>query len=1164
MFVVFFCGKIAEAQADQGTITGTVQDATGAVIPGAQVTLTSTDTGLVLRTKTDRSGIYTFPPAKIGNYSLSVSAPGFQTTNRENLHLNIQQRMNVPVSLNLGNVSETVTVTTAPPVLQSDEASTGQVMSTETINNLPLNGRNWVYAVQLAAGVSETSAANSHGSGNGDFDANGQAPEQNNFILDGIDNNASDPAFSEKASYVVQPPPDALAEFKVQTSDYSAEFGHSAGAVVNASIKAGSNSIHGDLWEYLRNDVFDARDFDALTIPKYRQNQFGATLGAPILRNRLFFFGYAEANRIVSGQTGTYSVPTPLMRQGNFTELLNTGLTGNAQPINLYQAGSAGTQVLACNGVANVMCSGQIDQVALNILKLYPLPNTNNGDTYNNYNTTVDSASDTWQWGTRVDWNISSKDQAFSRFSYFHNQNTNKPALGSILDGGSVGPITAEIQGGLGENFAFSETHLFTPTLVNEVRFGYNYGHFGGQQANSTSNVATALGLGGIPAGSSNGGLPKVAVSGLTAFGSATSLPNLVHNDVFQILDNVTKIVGNHSLKFGVELHSIRFAVLGPPASRGTYNFNGYFTGAAGKSFTGYGVADFLLDQMNSATLSNENQFDDARWYRSLYALDDWKVNRRLTLNLGLRYDYYQPVKEVSGDQGSLYVNGPIAPGSGAAVLQYPNQASSIPLSSKFTSLMSSSNITIQYSNNPSLTNAQFSNLAPRLGFAYMMSEKTVIRGGFGISYGGLENVGGSDNGGNNYPFQYTSSFPRPSTCKAGNCLTNGITLETGFAQQIAQGLGNSISTPSFSGVPPNIAIPYSESYNLTVERALSKDLAASIGYVGNVDRHLVSIYDQDSPDALIDPRSNSKTAQPFPNLAKMDLVGNKGTSNYNALQAKLQRHLSRGLNFLAAYTWSHTLDDSPALLTTNAGDPGYRNVNLIGIANDYSQSSWDVRQSFNFNGMYELPWGKGRAFLNHGGWTNVIAGGWAADLMFRAQTGQPLTGIGTDLGSAAPNGATAYAVRISDPFKAGGTADPSNPGVVCAQSTRSLQHWYNPCAFANPPLAFPNAQVTGSPVSTTQITGLAALPYLGGRRLSVEGPGVERINMSAFKSFPSIREQRIEFRADVFNLLNTPAYGAPAVSDDSSSGGQITSAQNFQNYTPDARFFQLSAKYLF
>src|ERR1700722_18998887 len=385
LFGAILASNVAMAQVDQGTITGLVHDGSGAVVPNAEVTVRNIDTGLVLKGATNGSGIYVFSPLKIGNYTVSVTAKGFETTQRENLHLDAEQRLNVVMALKLGVVSDTVTVTDEVPLLQTQSSAVGQVISSETINNTPLNGRNWVYIAQLTAGVAPP-FGNTRGSGTGDFVANGQRAEQNNFILDGVDNNTNLIDFLNGSSFVMRPPPDALAEFNLQTSNYSAEFGHSAGAVMSASIKSGTNQIHGSLWEYFRNTKLDAQPWKALTAPPYHQNQFGATLGLPIWKNHLFYFGDIEANRISIANPNVLTVPTALMRQGNFSELSNTSLTGQAQPIQLYQPGSGGTQTLSCNGANNVFCANQINAVSQKILNMYPKPNTGGGLITNNYN----------------------------------------------------------------------------------------------------------------------------------------------------------------------------------------------------------------------------------------------------------------------------------------------------------------------------------------------------------------------------------------------------------------------------------------------------------------------------------------------------------------------------------------------------------------------------------------------------------------------------------------------------------------------------------------------------------------------------------------------------------------------------------------------------------
>ncbi len=1193
LFVLGFCcvlfsGPQAFAQADQGAITGVVEDSAGAVIPGAQVTLSDTDTGLTLQGKSNASGFYVFSPLKIGNYKVSATAPGFQTTSQENLHLNIQERMNVVIALKPGTTSQTITVSTAASLLQSQSTSVGQVISTQTINNTPLNGRNWVYIAQLTAGVVPSVSGNSRGGGTGDFFANGQRATQNNFILDGVDNNVNVDDFMNGASYNVRPPPDALAEFKIDTADYSAEFGHSAGAVVSASIKSGSNHIHGDVWEYVRNTALDATDWNAKTVPTYHQNQFGATLGFPIWRNRLFYFGDAEANRIVFGSPVILTVPTPLMRQGNFTEVFNPALTGKGSPTRLYAPNSGGATPLTCGNptpgqtTTNILCANQIDKVASNLVSLFPHPNANGwnssnntgsgtgGLTYNNLNENINDQNNTWQWDQRLDWNISAKDQTYARYSYQHQQANNPPPLGPILDGGSNSPgFAGSSDFNLGESFMASETHLFSPTLINELRFGYNWGNFQFLQANSTKDISSQLGLGGVPfAGTAepNGGLPLFTMTNISNFGSRADLPSIERQNIYQILDNVTKVVGNHSLKFGVDFQSIRTSLSQPYVPRGRYHYGAYYTGAAGASHTGWDVGDLLTNNMLNTEISPDSNVSYYRWYRSAYAQDDWRVNTRLTLNLGVRYDYVQPISNKAGDIANLVQTGTLGQiGTGSAIFQLSSKlANSNILPAAFLNLLASQNVSVQYVNSLSLTHAQKDNFAPRVGFAYQLDPKTVLRGSYGIFYGGVEAPGAAELT-VNFPFSFSSIVFNPSPCVPGSCpstataapptLPYPTTLETGLSAYLANGVSNFFSNPSINSSDVNIHTPYTESYNLTFEHQLSNNLVATIGYVGNSARHLYTGLNTNSSNALVNPGYTAAATQSFPLLGEFFLSSYEGESYYNGLQAKLEKRYANGLSFLSTYTWSHAMDDS----TTPGGIEGGinpRNTNIIPLVYELTNSPFDVRNRFTFNGFYELPFGQGKRYLHNGGWTDRVVGGWAASLTFTAQTGTPFT-VSPDSTIAA--GGNANAILVGNPFAPGGTPPPSNPYITsCPTKVHNRANWYNPCAFANP--------ADGSTIAPgTNVAGIAnAINYLGGKSNQIYGPGYNRVNMSLFKNFRTWHEQYLQFRADAFNLLNHPTLATPSDTSNDASGGNIVNSQVFQNFTPDSRFFQLSGKYVF
>jgi hypothetical protein len=1202
LFALVSFTSMAHGQADQGAITGLVTDSTGASVPGADVTVTATATGLVLHSKTDANGNYVFSPLKIGNYKVAATASGFSTTTQENIDVQVQERATANIQLKTGASNEVVTVTSAPPLLQTESGATGQVIETKAINETPLNGRNWVFIAQLAAGVAPSNGA--RGQNGGDFNANGQRAEQNNYIMDGVDNNVNVVDFFNGASYVVRPPPDALAEFKVQTGSYSSEFGHSAGAVVNASIKSGTNQIHGDLWEYVRNDAFDVREFfqGSAPIAKYRQNQFGATLGFPIFKDKLFFFGDVEADRIVFGRTTSgLTVPTAAMRTGDFSELLNKSLV-NGNIIQLYapNAVANGTTQIANNRL-DLQPGVVLDPVALHLLSLFPCPNIGTGatggngpctasngpqQTYDNFTAQNDTTNNTFQWDTRMDWNISSKDQAFGRYSYNH-EPANYPApFGPILDGGGFGTTGQVVQ--LGENFAGSETHIFTPTLTNEFRFGYNYGHFDGLHENANNpTAASSLGLGGIPYAPNNGGLPFFSVSGLSNFGSPQFYATNEYENVYQILDNVTKVLGNHTIRGGVDIQRIRFSTSQPTQPRGTYTYTGLYTSQQGTANTGYGAADFLTNNMNTAAISNVFNSDDVRFNRAGYLQDDWKASERLTLNYGMRYDYSTPYLERHDNQAAFETtSGPTA-GHSTGVYLIPQSKEGIFLPTAFTRLLTLDNIAIQYTKNRYLVNPQKTNFAPRVGFAYKATEKAVLHGGYGIFFGGLESTGYFPNLGENFPFEFDSNFPSGNCVAGSSCVNNGFTLENGFTNAIANGLINSISQPTLRGSEANVRTPYSEQYNFTVEYGFSNTMVGSVGYVGAVSRHLQAFPNPNGPVALAPNSFGSgytttagdkvNPLQPYPHFGSITYTAYDGVSTYNSLQTKLEKRLSHGLSLLTTYTWSHSMDDAPTPLGSS-NDSGYRSLNIIGIGADYGNSGFDVRQRFTLNGNYALPFGRGREHLNQGGVLDYVVGGWSDSFTFRAQTGEPISIATNSLVS--PVGSSVNALTIGNPFKAGGSPNASNPGIVCPTKVRTVQNWYNPCAFANPEadnLTNTNAvyadSITASnpmgvPIPNT-VTGLAALPYLGSPRSQTFQPGYVRLDMSLFKSFPTFREQAIQFRADAFNLLNTPAYGAPGQNGTgsagiSSTGGLIQQARSFSANTPDSRFFQFALKYTF
>ena len=1307
LFVLGLCFAftgMAVAQVDQGAINGVVKDSTGAVIQGALVTLTNTDTNFVLQNKTDAKGNYSFSPIKIGHYTVSASAPKFETTTQQNVTVNIQDQLNIALTLTPGSVLETVIVTSAPPMLQSENASVGQVMSADTINATPLNGRNWVFIAQLTAGVAPAIAAGgAPGAGTGDFSANGQRTLQNNFILDGVDNNNDTDSMQNGESYNVRPPPDALAEFKLDTSNYSAEFGHSAGAVLNASIKSGTNQIHGDLWEYVRNNRFDAADWDSAhgVVPAYHENQFGATLGLPIIKNKLFYFGDAEANRIAFAEPDpNLNVPTASMRNGDFSEMFNPSINGQGvggSPIGIFAPNTAGQVALSQGGGAyanpaasnpgncspsicawnpsnpgtdtggygaattnvltpgDVSIGGMMDTVAGEILNDYPKPNAGgwtssnystpgSGNLYNNYSINVPVKNTTFQWDQRLDWNISAKDQTYLRYSYSNEHIGQAIApLGDIIDGGSEEPtgVAGNTVFNKAENFMISETHLFSPTVINEFRFGYNYGYSVISQLNPNIPASTLIpGMGGVPfTGPGTGGMPRVRLynqasrnTQISMGGAGYGIPSIQRQDVYEILDNVTKIHGNHSLKFGFEFMSIRPALAASVLPRGYYNFDGVYSGSYDSGgghtpLTGIGAADAFNNNAGNMEMSPNWTTEYYRDYRSGYAQDDWRVTSKLTANIGVRYDYTQPysskdgalanyiIKSESVNPGDALVNGSYVTGTGTYVLP-AFSAAAFPVGAPFLATLAGNNSNLVYTNaNPhSLIGVQHYNFAPRIGLAYQLDPKTVVRAAYGLFYAAIESPGAAELE-TNFPFAYNTVMYNPYLGNYGECFpstnsgynnylsrcpSNGTsdlaesnpanpgypnafqnstsdysipagwnpfpyptTLETGASAYLVGGAVNPANATgeatALAMSDPNVKTPYTQSYNLTVEREITKNMVATVGYVGNNAKHTYAGTSPMSPLVITSP-NDPGGIYPFPGLGIYSHDQQWiGVSMYNALQAKLEQRLSYGLSFLASYTWSHAMDD--------AGNPGIgigpptRNTNLIPLKDEFTNANYDIRHRFTFNGSYDLPFGKGRRYMNQGGVFDYLVGGWSTSATWTAQTGIPLTVTSGDKFVPAHGFGQINAIKVSDPFNGGGTVDPRNvdmAGQTCPAKVKTRANWFNPCAFIDPE---PGANITvGHP-----LTGLAnALAYSGSKAAQIHGPGWERVNMSLFKNFKTWRSEYVQFRADAFNLFNTPSNGQPSNTSLGSTAGLITNTQSFQNYTPDSRFFQLAAKYVF
>ncbi len=1164
----------ASAQVDAGSIVGAVRDSSDALIRDARVTLKNEETGITQEVKTGEAGEYTFNPVKIGTYTVTAELAGFERTEHTNINVAVQQRVLVNLTMTPGKTTETVLVTSDAPQLQTQDASVGQIIQAHTINALPLNGRNFTFLAQLSAGVTQGQNDGRGLGASGSFAANGSRPSQNNYLLDGIDNNSNLVDFLNGNAFAVLPPVDAIEEFRVQTSDYSAELGRSAGAVLNATVKSGTNQFHGDLWEFLRNDKLDAANFfeNSGGLPKgeYRQNQFGFTLGGPVIKNKTFFFLDYQGTRIRQALTTSNTVPTGLERSSNFTnfsELLGQGGTrtdvlnrtfslgqifdpsttravncGAADPISGINvpcgSNPAGTQLGYVREpfAGNILPVNRLDPNAIKLLNILPAPN--GPGLFNNYTSDRIQSNDVDQFDVRGDHRFSDTDTLFSRVTYVRNPQFIPSPFVGVADGGG---FSNGVQNSISWNGVLSETHTFSATTINEARIGVNRIASARLQPNATTyGIPAQFGISGVSQATSNGGLPSINLSGLTSFGSSGYLPSIETSSVGQFSDSLTKNAGKHSLKMGYEYQRLRFAVLQPPASRGAFYYSGNYTEVPNTTGGNTGIAQLLLtpttatvpggtDYVGGADFveaSNYANTDSQRNFNSLFFQDDFKVTQRLTVNLGARWERFGPLVERYGAQSNFQ---PTA-GGGAEYLITQKRCNT-PLNPDFVTAAKENGVSIVCSSQPGLQVVQNRNFSPRVGFAFQATPRVVVRGGYGIFYGGFENSSQYNWG--SFPFQfhlnYNNVVPNQPIVYGNGSFG---TLETGLSGISLSPANVSPLGVSFQGEDYHIRTPYTQSYNFTIQFQVSKNDSVQLGYVGNTVRHLGVYINPNTPSQLVPPSLNSLTYSPFPNFAVYDnYTSFNGNSFYNGLQATYEHRLSAGLSVLANFTWSKCRTDAQDLLNATAI---YFRAPLLpnfGIQGDYGLCDFDIPKVFHLSGSYDLPVGHGRQFLsNSNKLVNAVLGGWTTNYILTLQDGQPGT-VPCVVTTAAGLGCNALLV----------------PGQKVTSGPHDVNQWLNPAAFSTPPVVTQVGQSDYSP--------------LGGGPTQFYGPGFHRLDFSLFKIFPVTERTRFEFRGEFFNLTNTPNFAAPSYLDytNPTTFGKITSTRDGQN---DQREIQLALKF--
>jgi hypothetical protein len=1115
--------KDAFAQSANGSIVGTVMDESGAVLPNAAVTVTNTQTGLTFNAKSNDSGEFSIFAVPAGDYQAKVEAQGFQSQTA-NFSVAVTTTQTLEFKLTPGAAGVTIEVTSAAPLVNTSNATIGEVVQGQQVTDLPLNGRNFTGLALLAPGVTRGAYGDAASGVNGNSESfrnnesggaalsvNGLRPQADNFLLDGIDDNDS-----LLNTILIFPNVDATQEFKIDTSIAPAEYGRAGGAIVASSIKSGTNSYHGSAFWFYRSGKFDANPSyrflgaAASPNPPFNRNQPGFSVGGPLIKNHLFAFGDYQAFRETQPINPYFvTVPTVRMRVGDFSELLAT--SPNFDMVNGPSVDSefAEPYCLIHAGVTNFVKNGQLynpinctpifgnnifaagiaeNAAAINYFNAYPPP-VRTG-VVNNFLAHEQQFTHYNTFDVRLDWNASSKDVAFARFSYDNSAFTKTPELGTLPSGFGTGSSYTHAR-----SYALGETHTFNAQIVNEVRAGYNRNDYGYQPPFYGDALSAGLGIvnanrsqetsGGALIGGNNG-IDYTGDYGLYA----------VPQNTYELSDDVDLERGHHSFRFGATGILRNMEYFRPIAGKGYFNFgNG--------DFTGFPTAEMLIGFTDSYTIGAQNgYFSNIAWEDGYFAQDEWRVSPRLTLQLGIRYDIITWPYEVQDRQASfdIYTSSPTY---GQVLLAGKNGVSR------------------------TIINNNYHDFAPRVGFAYDLSGvgKRVLRGGYGIfyfpDYGGIDNqlgqqvpYGGSlaYNAQIGYCITFTGQTPAPGTpfnCKQPATQTYPLPAP-GFPNFNPATPPSGLSSLAVNRNDKNQQI---QEWNVQLEQQFGKNDVVDIAYVGTRANHLSTYYNYNIYQF-------GTGLQNFPTYGIINFNNYNGTSSYNGLQLHYEHRQGNNLLITGSYAWAHALDDSPGSVLTSTA-PLYYDP-----AADYGNSLQDQRNVFSSSILYHLPFGRGQAFaggVNY--WTNLLVGGWQINIIGRIASGNPF-----------------------DMSAGSGTANADRPDLVAPITyPKSISGtWFNTTSFARPPIVLANGQNVFSRLGTLL-------------RDDVYGPGIRVVDLSLQKNVPLKEGFVLELHGDAFNITNTPQFTNPDGTLTDANYGKVTTTE-----LDSQRELQLAARLTF
>jgi hypothetical protein len=1098
-----------------GSITGEVRDSTGAVIPGVTVTVVNQATNATRTTATNAVGLFDVPALPPGPYIVKSELEGFKAVTRS-VELQVQQTARVNFTLELGAISEMATVTGVSPLVETANATIGTVIENKRIVELPLNGRNYLQLVALSPNVSaDFAGAGQSGDRQGGTRAtqqlsiSGQRREFNYYTLDGVDN--TDVNFN---TYIFLPSVDALEEFKVQTGVYSAEFGREA-SQVNVVTKSGSNSLHGTVFEFHRDDALDARPYaftaSQAAAPKapFKWDQYGYTAGGPVWKNHLFFMSNFEGYKDKKQFQTLYSVPSAAMRGGDFSELLASLGAVNPQTgqrsgliVDPAQCTVVGTTRTCAPFPGNTIPANRLNGTAKKLLEFYPEPNNGTGGLTNNYLSLQDRVINKNQYTQRMDFVQSSASSWMGRYSYGAEDELT-PAL--KLNGTKLNTKVHQV--------ALGNTWTVSSSVVNELRFGFNYffNTFGRELA-FERDVIKELSIPGLALNPPEAwGIPSIGITGFSGFGDSTEGPYTNRNKAFELSDSVTWVRGRHAFKAGGGIRYDMYNQVGNQFARGNFQFQNIATG--------YAFADYLLgytQQDESAVALAVTKFRALS--QSYYFTDTWKVRSNMTFDLGLRYEYTPPWLDKNGTLMNASIPCHDTTPNVQNLACHPTL---VRIGSgdvyEGTVLRFAPNIQVARDGRlgDRLISDDKKNFAPRAGWAWTPSDKWSVRAGTGIFYM-------QDTGNPRFDMARNLSGRRRDNTLL---LTPDLTLDAPFRGGAGSANDCGVAPPLVCltnvyvlGNVPNRKTPYMFQYLFNIQRELGASTALEVGYLGSRSHRLERMFDWN--ETIPGVTGSVQSRKPYPEFTKVQEVGNVAEAKYNSLAIKLTRRLHQGLSVLGGYTLSKSTDNGSGIRTLN-GDTLFPQDSFC-LGCEWGLSVFDVRHRFVSSILYELPFGSGKPFLQTGIGAAIL-GGWQLSTIVTASSGFPRTAyVGTDRSNT------------------GGGQD--RPDVVAGQDPdlprdqRTVARWFNTGAFT-----------------------LNALGTWGNAgRNTFFGPGITNVDASIIRNFRLLRTRTLQFRLEAFNALNNPIWNDPNTTVTNPLYGSITTTRK------PMRELQLGVKFVF